>query len=291
MSNGLPEYPLHLRILGQRVRIDCDEPATHALLAVNFGAMAAARREEVPLDFRYAVNSSGTVFAIAREGQAPLTGVGLCDLLFLLEKDLTLRLQKRRADLLFLHSAAVEWGGTACLFAAEGGSGKSTITWALLHHGFRYLSDELSPIDLDELAVLPYPHALCLKQPPPPSYKLPEGAVDLGRTIHIPAGSLPGAVAAAPRPIGAVFLLRHRPELGIPALRRLGRAEASARLYATALNPLAHPDRGLDAVARVVAHVPCFALDSAELASTCALIGSVVAERRAAPHFGTRASA
>jgi hypothetical protein len=150
-------------------------------------------------------------------------------------------------------------------------------TWGLLHHGFRYLSDELSPVELDSLTVLPFPRALCLKQPPPDAYPLPQHAIHLGRTIHIPVGSLAGAPISAPRPIGAVFLIRHDPGLHVPALRELGLAEASARLYVTALNPLAHPNHGLDAVARVATHAPCFSLESADLSSTCALIRSLVA--------------
>ena len=47
------------------------------------------------------------------------------------------------------------------------GAGKSTTAWGLLHHGFSYLSDELAPIDLETLEVLPYRHALCLKRRPP----------------------------------------------------------------------------------------------------------------------------
>lgn len=279
-------HSLRLRILGQRVQIDCVAPAVQALLTANFGAMAAADNDGASPDLKYTVNCTGPAFSIARGGgQDPLIGAGLSDLLYLLEKDLTVALQLRRTDLLFLHSAAVEWGGKAYLFAAEAGSGKSTTTWALLHHGFRYLSDELSAIELESLAVLPYPHALCLKTPPPAPYALPEQAIHLGRTIHAPAESLPAPVAPTRRPIGAVFLLRHRPGLDVPDLRELGPAEATARLYVTALNLLAHPDRGLDAVVQVAGHVPCFALDSADLSSTCALIRSVVAGSRGrAPH-------
>jgi hypothetical protein len=263
-------------ILGQRVRIDCVVPAVRTLLTANFGAMAVAELNEPP-DLQYTVNCTEGTFSIAREGQDPLTGEGLSDLLFLLEKDVTVELQRRRSELLFLHSAAVEWGGKAYLFAAEAGNGKSTTTWALLHHGFRYLSDELSPIDLDSLVVLPYSHALCLKQPPPVPYELPDRAIHLGRTIHIPAELLSGPATSARRSIGAVFLLRHRPSLDAPDLRKLSPAEASVRLYVTALNLLAHPNHGLDAVVRVAEHAPCFALDSADLSSTCALIRSVVA--------------
>jgi hypothetical protein len=265
-------------ILGQRVQIDCADPIARGLLAANFGSMPAGTAGGRP-DLHYLVNCTGSAhfFTIEREGSDQLTGEGLGDLLSLLEDDVIVELQKRRPDLLFLHSAAVEWQGKAYLFAAETGSGKSMTTWGLLHHGFRYLSDELSPVELDSLTVLPFPRALCLKQSPRAAYRLPQHAIHLGRTIHIPVGSPGGASVSAPRAIGAVFLIRHHPELHAPALRELGLAEASARLYVTALNSLAHSNHGLDAVARVAEHVPCFSLESADLSSTCALIRSLVA--------------
>lgn len=195
----------------------------------------------------------------------------------MLEKDITVELQKRRPDLYFLHSAALAWNGKACLLAAEAGSGKSTTTWALLHHGFRYLSDELSPVDPDTLEVFPYPHALCLKQPPP-HYRLPAETTDLGRTLHVPVCSLPSEAIMEPLPLAAVFLLKYRPDLGGSELRPLGPAEAGARLYLTALNALSHPDHGLDAAVRIAEQARCFAIDSADLPMTCALIRSALAE-------------
>lgn len=275
-SSPTANLSVSLRVLGQRVRIDCAVPTVHALLRANFGSMAAVHRHEPP-DLQYVVHGDETAFSIARDGEAPLTGGCSSDLLFLLEKDLTVELQRRRSELLFLHSAALEWRGKAYLFAAESGSGKSTTAWALLHHGLRYLSDELCPIDLDSLAVLPYPHALCLKQLPSAPYSLPEGAIGLGRTTHVPVELLPGAALLAPQPIGAVFLIKHCPELDTAAVRALNPAEASARLYVTTLNALSHPNHGLDAVVRVAGNLPCYALDTADLASTCALVRSVIA--------------
>jgi hypothetical protein len=272
------ELPHCFLILGQLVLIDCANPIVRALLTANFGSMPTDTVDGRP-ELRYMVNCTGFPhsFTIVREGHDPLTGEGLGDLLFSLEDDIIVELQKRRPDLLFLHSAAVEWKGKAYLFAAESGSGKSMTTWGLLRHGFRYLSDELSHVEPDSQVVFPYPRALCLKHPPPVSYPLPRHAIDFGRTIHIPAGSLAGASLWAPRAIGAVFLVRHHPGLDVPALRQLSLAEASARLYVTALNPLAHPNHGLDAVTRVAEHAPCFSLESADLSSTCALIRSLVA--------------
>jgi hypothetical protein len=37
---------------------------------------------------------------------------------------------------------------------------------------------------------------------------------------------------------------------------------------------LAHTDHGLDAVARIAEHLPCYAVESADLRETCSLIGA-----------------
>ena len=109
---------------------------------------------------------------------------------------------------------------------------------------------------------------------PPPDYALPATALRVGRRIHVPTDALPGATLSWPCALGAVFLVKHRPDLAAPELRAVSRAEASAYLYVNALNALAHPSRGLDAVVRIAEQVPCFSIDATELAATCAVIGS-----------------
>jgi hypothetical protein len=59
-------------------------------------------------------------------------------------------------------------------------------------------------------------------------------------------------------------------------LRAVSAGEASARLYSNALNQFAHPDAGLDAVIRIAEMVPGFVLETADLASTCALVCSTL---------------
>jgi hypothetical protein len=241
-------------------------------LVGNFGAMASP--EDSPPDMEFSVESGETSssFSLVRRGDAVQAADDSSDLLYLLEKQITVELQRRRADLFFLHAAAIVSRGRVCLLAAESGGGKSTTTWAMLHHGFDYLTDELSPVDIRSMRVFPYPHAICLKRQPPDSYPLPPSAMHLGRTIHVPVRSLPGAAISEPRPLGAVFLLKYQPDLPAPEVRAIGPAEAGARLYANALNALAHTDHGLDAVARIAEHVPCFSVLSAGLPATCSLI-------------------
>lgn len=268
------EERLSFRILDQHIQFYCPDAAVRRLLLANYGGLAVAVEEGEP-DLRYSAIWERGAFSLVREGRPTLAGEDAADFLFLLEKELTVELQKRRADLFFLHSAAVEWRGRACLLVGESGAGKSTTTWALLQHGFGYLSDELSPVNLSSMEVLPYAHALCIKQPLS-EYPMPHECLDLGSTLHVPVRSLPGPVVRKPKPLASLFILTRQPGLSEPELRMIGPAEAGTRLYANALNAGAHRNWGLDAVLHIAQYAPCFALAPADLRRTCAMISAAI---------------
>jgi hypothetical protein len=148
----------------------------------------------------------------------------------------------------------------------------------LLQHGFRYLSDELAPIDLNRWEVHPYPRALCLKDATPAFYPLPTQTFSTSHAMYIPIEHLPGGMSRLPSPLAAIFFLRYAPETFIPSVRRLSAAEAGVRLFASALNPLAHPGDGLDAALAITTRSACFTLDIADLPTTCALVSATLQE-------------
>jgi hypothetical protein len=264
---------LVLSSLGRGVAFDVEDAAPAALISAAYAHLQGP--SEVHTAYTIA-RAPGAGFVLAREGHPPQPAEDEADVLSLVDGELVVELQRLRPDLFFLHSAVLVHEARAFLLVAEAGGGKSTTTWALLHHGFEYGSDELAPIELPTLLVHPFPRALCLKDDPPRSYPLPAGVLRTDRTLHLPPARLPAAVSRDPRPLLAVFLLR-RGEGG-PTWRRLGAAEAGTRLYPHALNALAHPEYGLDAVVRIASAVPCFELGVGELAPACALVKSAVAE-------------
>jgi hypothetical protein len=273
---------LNVSLLGQSISIDCPDPDAHALMEAGFAAMlrdnVAAGIPTAKLNYQVHREASGPSHLIARSDGLALSASGAGEAALAVESDIMLELQRRRPDLCFIHAAAVERNGKAWLLAAESGAGKSTTAWGLLHHGFRYLTDEFSPMDLDSLQVHPYPYALSFKTQPPEAYPLPEGALDLGPVVHLPTRCLPSPPVHEQIPVAGVFLLDYRPDRSHPAVRRLSVAEASARLYITVLNALAHSRCGLDAVVRIAENMPCFALATADLGATCRLIAATVAD-------------
>lgn len=241
---------------------------------------------------RFSIRSTDDGFLLEGGGEAPLHAPDDGRLLFELERALTIALQSARRDLYFLHAAALSTPAGAVLFVGDSGAGKSTLSWALLRHGFGYLSDELAPVSPSELTVEPYPRAICLKGMPPEPYGPSNDAVATSRGFHVPVrphGASPGSA----REIRAIFFLEARDPANPPAVvRPIGRAEAVARLVANVLNPLCHPSVGLEAALAIARHAPCFALRPGDLGSSCREVEATLAgiasgdPRRASAHGG-----
>lgn len=270
---------LALRFFGVPVSVVCPDAETAGFLEIVYGAFGAPSDPD-PAEpaLAYSVDRSPAGgFVLRRDAEEPVHATSDGLFLFHFEKDLTIELQRRRSDLYFLHAAALERNGRGLLLVAESGAGKSTTTWGLLHHGFRYASDELAPIDLARREVHGFPHALCLKADPPEPYPLPAGTLRTSRTRHVPVNLMPSPLAPEPFAPETIVFVQYRPELDNPALVPLGRAEAAARLYVQALNPLAHPEDGLDAALEIVDGARCFSLEAAALDATCRLLAGSLA--------------
>jgi hypothetical protein len=264
---------LFLHTLGCGVRIGCHDPEAFKLLTVNYGKMQGDMSGYPDIQYTVSRSRKRSGFRIRRHGSELLTAMDDGEFLFLFEKDLTIELQKLRRDLYFVHAAALADSDGAFLLVGASGKGKSTTTWALLHHGFDYLSDELAPLDLGSLEAHPYSHALCLKKEPPRPYSLPDKILRTSSTLYIPTPQLSNTVVLKPMPVKAIFFLEYLPDLTSPKARRLTKAETAARLFTHALNPLAHAEDGLAGAVAVAHKVPSFRLDAADLRLTCELIG------------------
>src|SRR4030095_5001668 len=155
---------------------------------------------------------------ITRDGAYPVLARDDGDFLYMFEKDMTIETQKLRPDLYFVHAAVLEMDGRALALVAPSGYGKSTTTWGLLHHGFKYLSDELAPVHLTAMQVHPFPHALCLKTVPPNEYLLPEETIFTTRAAHVPTQFLPCQTTMYSLPLEAIFFVCFIGEISEPGL-------------------------------------------------------------------------
>jgi hypothetical protein len=230
------------------------------------------RADAASSDIRFTVVRAHDRLLLECDDEPSAVAADVDELLDLLDQALVIQVQRRRPDLFFAHSAVVERGGWAVLLVGPSGIGKSTTTWALTHHGFRYVSDELAPIEPGGLRVHPFARALRVKAEPPASFPLPAQAMRTDRTIHVPLDAVPGGLCKKSLPLGPVIFLDRSPRAAAPAIRPLSAAEATARLLSNALNPLAHHRGGMDAAAVIARGAPCLSLDLGELDATCRLV-------------------
>jgi HprK-related kinase A len=82
----------------------------------------------------------------------------------LVEWTLNLCVFHRPSPYLLLHAAGVERDGLAAIFPGDAGSGKSTLCAALVHRGWRLLSDEVAPLDAADGRIVPVPRPISLKE-------------------------------------------------------------------------------------------------------------------------------
>jgi hypothetical protein len=267
---------LYLSVLGIEIRVQTLDPFSFELFAKAFAAFLVPSKP-VHLDYGVTPNDDNKSYTITRDDKIVGVAVNAYELLYLFEKDLTLKLQRLRADLLFLHAGALEYHKRAVLLVAPSGSGKSTMTWALLQSGLNYLSDELAPIDLDTFRVSPYPHALCLKSDPPEPFAVPSSTLRTEYTLHVPTSYFQRKLQKEPIRLSAILFVRYKPRSHMPTMRAVSGAEAAARVYSNCLNLLAHERFGLNAAVQVAGQCDCYELISGDLEQTCELVKSVLA--------------
>ena len=242
------------------------ESASEEITDIIHAAFSAFITEPVRPVLRYRL--SGNVadgFIVDRDGALPTRAKSHYDLLYVFEKDLTIELELQRKDLFFIHGAAITLDKKAFLISAPSGSGKSTTTWALLHHGFHYMSDELAPLELGSLAIQPYPHALCQKRHPPEPYPLPQNTLQTEYTMHVPVESLPCKIVQEPTPLAAMFYVKYTPEADSPSITPMSVSEGCMHLFANGLNQLQHENKGLATATDIAQRVPAYRVETTDL--------------------------
>ncbi len=175
-----------------------------------------------------------------------------------------------------IHAGVASDGKQCYLFPAAPGSGKSTLTAALVHHGFEYFSDEVALLHEGGLHVEPVPLALCVKNTGvavlaryyPQLHELSDGKSV--RYLSPPAQAIPPAKTR--RPVAAIIFPCYAPEKAT-ALELIGSAEALQSLMRECL--IVDTRLSLDKVAGLLAWIektPCYRLTVSDLEEAVVLM-------------------
>ncbi len=194
---------------------------------------------------------------------------------------------------LILHAAVLERNGRALILPAPSGSGKSTLCAALLFHGWRLLSDELTLISPQTGELVPNPRPVSLKNE---SIAVIAGLVP---TVHFGScieETTKGVVAHFAAPASALALAHRRALPGwvvMPQykpgsktlLQPLEKARTLLQLAENAFNYDIYGQEGFEILARLVDNSACFTFEYSDLPEaidTFALLASASASGHAA---------
>ena len=269
---------LTLNITGSLVLIQCQSPRAYALLESIYGSMSTAvddhKKRDTLLSYLVDYDDTADIFHIHFPDQSHFSCQDEGDFLFQFEQHLVVALQLAQPQYLYLHSAILAFQDRGIALIAPSGSGKSTTTWGLLHEGFDYLTDEMSAINLDTLNILAFSHAISLKNQPPAPYSLPKNSLKTSRAYNIPVTQLPSPLYQKPLSLSVILYVKYDAEISAPEIHPVSRAESCTQIYTNSLNPLSHPNDGLDAAMQLAQNTRAFTLKTGDLQSSCRHIKS-----------------
>jgi HprK-related kinase A len=184
---------------------------------------------------------------------------------------------------LILHAAVLERHGKALILPAPSGSGKSTLCAALLFHGWRLLSDELTLICPKTGQLIPNPRPVSLKnesigviQQLVPQVRFGSRIEETtkGVVAHFQAPAHAVAQAHLPAQPGWVVLPRFSAGAAT-VLSPLERSQALLHLAENAFNYDIYGGEGFDMLAQLVDRSQCFRFEYSQLSEAVALFDRI----------------
>ncbi len=183
--------------------------------------------------------------------------------------------------LLNMHAGVVAGAAGAILLPAPPGSGKSTLTAGLVAAGLDYFSDEVALLCEDDLAVMPFPLAMCVKDTGidalaalfPEITALPmHTRMDGKRVVYMPPPAARAAASDTRRPVIAIVFPRY--VAGAPnALRALPKPASLARLLSQCMGVQRRLEaRHVTRLVRWIRDLSCYELDFSDLGAAVATL-------------------
>jgi len=267
------------------------EPVAEGLAEL-YGQFETRDANESFSDFHVTVDSPGWLRRHIRakvqfdhDGETPFKPLPYSQAYPLLEWGLNWCISSSAHQYLIIHAAAVEKNGRVAILPAPPGSGKSTLTAALVLSGWRLLSDELTLIDRQTGLIAPLPRPVSLKNQSIPIIR------QFSREAHVshPVEATHKGMVAHMRPPRESVRRQHEPgqpawvilprwEAGAPArLTPRSRAAVTMTLAQQAFNYNLLGKDGFETATRLIGAVECFDFLYSELGEAITIFDRLAA--------------
>ncbi len=189
---------------------------------------------------------------------------------------------QHRNEFLQLHAASLSREGLGLVMPGHTGSGKTTLTAALLARGWSYYCDEFALIHPETLALHPFPRALCIKEPGFEvvdrlalrlERKTPYQKVTKGRVAYLNPLDIRTDIVSRPAPVRWMVFPRYAAG-ATPTLKPMSPAQAAYEAARQCFNFPVYRGRAVALLAAIVRSAACYQLISGEIEATCDLLDS-----------------
>lgn len=218
------------------------------------------------------------------EGDSPFEPFAAQTHLPMLEWGLNWSIAHRFTDRLLLHAGVVERNGQAIILPALPGSGKSTLTAALVQRGYRLLSDEFGAVAGDNAQLLPVVRPIALKNESIDVIRSFAPQAILGPSFPntrkgTVAHMAPDAICVAQCHVAAQARLIVFPQYNATSateLEAMPKARAFAKLSVNAFNYDLRGAAGFAAVAALIDASDCYRLRYSDLNDAIARLSALL---------------
>jgi hypothetical protein len=143
-----------------RVVVKCDCAKTLKECQRVFTHMQGAEGATQELASTFRVTKNHSLFRLTdKHDKLIVNGKSVQELQQFLKSEVTLDLIRANPRFIWLHASGAVLGGEAVLLTGVSGRGKSTLVSSLSQRGWKYLSDDMLPLDPDSGCILPFPAA------------------------------------------------------------------------------------------------------------------------------------
>ncbi|MFQ5693590.1 MAG: hypothetical protein ACE5IM_11165 [Nitrospinota bacterium] len=178
-----------------------------------------------------------------------------------------------------IHAALVSREGRTVLLPGSRRSGKTTLALGLVLRGWRYLSDDISPICPDTLMAVPFPRNFYVRKDVRPLLAADSRREGNGPRVRprkpikefVSPNRLWEGSLGGPSRVTHIFFPAYRPG-ATPAIAPLGPAAAVSRLAAHSWGIYLFGKKGVEILADLVGGAECGELTAGPVEETCALV-------------------
>lgn len=270
--------PIRLLIDGQPIDVHVAHADDRAVVRAVLAAFPGRAADRPAVHTCCVERAADGLWTIGPAGQVTHRAVTIEDALLAVEWQIVSDVLSRNIDRFHLHGAALAdpSGATTVLVLGDSGVGKTTLTLALMAHGFRPFADDVVLLDPERFTPEHFPRAFhvdattrALVSPLFAGASWEHGGLPLGYC-------LPLTWAGASVPVGAIVFPRAH-DHARPSLMAMAVPDATLALLSFTSSLDRNPALALRTAARLTGRVPAYALDGGPLAATVDLVASTVA--------------